>query len=122
MNENISVINNFTTGDDTVQFLVSTNSKTIYAKNRGYRIRPRQLGGHLSDKSLQQVSHDISLVAFHNAIDSRSSIRDNSRQGSNNIVDRSNVGFQERHSRGFKVDSVADTVISSKGPTRGKGK
>ncbi|KAK3901447.1 hypothetical protein C8A05DRAFT_44914 [Staphylotrichum tortipilum] len=119
LNENISVIDNFATGDDAVQFLVSTDGKTIHAKNRGYGMRPRQLGGHLSDESLQQVSRDMSLVAFHNAVDGRPSMRDNSRQVSDDVVDRSSVGFQERHGRGFKLES---TVMASKEPTGGEGK
>ncbi len=122
LNENISVIDNFATGDDAVQFLVSTNGKTIHARNKGYGMRPRQLGGHLSDESLQQVSRDMSLVSFHNVMDGRPSMRDNSLRVSDDAVDRSSVGFQERHGRGFKLESAADTAMSSKGPPGGEAK
>lgn len=122
LNENISIIDNFATGDDAVQFLVSTNGKTIHGKNRGYGMRPRQLGGHLSDESLQQVSRDMSLVSFHDTMDGRPSMRGDSLQVSDDAVDRSSVSFQERHGQGFKLDSIADTVMSSKGPAGGEAK
>ncbi|KAH6627223.1 hypothetical protein B0J18DRAFT_163767 [Chaetomium sp. MPI-SDFR-AT-0129] len=120
LNENISVIDNFATGDDAVQFLVSTDGKTIHAKNRGYGMRPRQLGGYLSDESLQQVSRDMSLVAFQNAVNGRSSMQDDLRQVSDEVVNRSSLGFQERHGRGIKLESTANPVISSQGPTGGE--
>ncbi|KAK1981129.1 hypothetical protein LZ30DRAFT_750291 [Colletotrichum cereale] len=59
--ENISIIDNYSTGDDTIQFLVSTDGKTIHGKNRGYGNVTRQVGGHLSDASLQKMSRDIRI-------------------------------------------------------------
>lgn len=63
LKENISIIDNYATGDDTVQFLVSTGEKTIHGKNRGYGSRIRQVGGHLNDQSVQQLSRDISSIS-----------------------------------------------------------
>ena len=120
LNENISVIDNFATGDDAVQFLVSTSGKTIHARNKGYGMRPRQLGGHLSDESLQQVSRDMSLVTFHNAMDGRPNMRDSSPRVFDDAVDRSSVGFQERHGPGFKLEPTADTAMFSKGSPGGE--
>jgi hypothetical protein len=108
LNENVSIIDNFATGDDAVQFLVSTNNKTIHAKNRGYGMRPRQLGGHLSDESLQQVSRDMSLIGFHNAKDGRPSPRDNSLRDSDDAMDGSSEGFQERWGRGVKLEPTSN--------------
>ncbi|KAK2035757.1 hypothetical protein LZ31DRAFT_511914 [Colletotrichum somersetense] len=62
--ENISIIENYATGDDTVQFLVSTNGNTIHGKNRDYGSMTRQVGGHLSNASLQQMSRDISRISL----------------------------------------------------------
>ncbi|KAK1763451.1 hypothetical protein QBC33DRAFT_598298 [Phialemonium atrogriseum] len=47
--ENVSLIDNYAKGDETVQFLVSTSDKTIHGKNR--------------DESLQQLSRDISSIS-----------------------------------------------------------
>lgn len=59
LKENISVIDNHATGDETVQFLVSSSQKTIHGKNRGYGVQIKQLGGHLSDQSIQKISGDF---------------------------------------------------------------
>lgn len=59
LKENVSVIDNYATGDEAVQFLVSNSQKTIHGKNRGYGDLIKQLGGHLSDQSIQKVSGDF---------------------------------------------------------------
>ncbi|KAF2622113.1 hypothetical protein BU25DRAFT_326195, partial [Macroventuria anomochaeta] len=59
LKENISVIDNHATGNEAVQFLVSNSQKTIHGKNRGYGDQIKQLGGHLSDQSIQKVSGDF---------------------------------------------------------------
>ncbi|KAJ6194091.1 hypothetical protein J3E72DRAFT_404487 [Bipolaris maydis] len=53
LKENVSVIDNHATGHEAVQFL------TIHGKNRGYGDYIKQLGGHLSDQSIQKVSGDF---------------------------------------------------------------
>jgi hypothetical protein len=59
LKDSISVIDNHASGDDAVQFLVSNSQKTIHGKNRGYGDKIKQLGGHLSDQSIQKVSGDF---------------------------------------------------------------
>lgn len=49
LNEDISIADKYATGDESVQYLVSTGEKTM-----------RQVGGHLSDASIQQISQDTS--------------------------------------------------------------
>ena len=61
LKENISTIENYATGD-AMQFMVSTDGKAIHGKNRGLGWRTRQVGGHLSDVSLQQLSRDMSSL------------------------------------------------------------
>jgi len=114
LNENISVIDNFATGDDAVQFLVSTNNKTIHAKNRGYGMRPRQLGGHLSDESLQQVSRDMTLTLGGYAKDDGSSSRERSVYSPDDTVESTVVGFRERYGPGFPLKSVPAPEIGSR--------
>lgn len=65
LKESVSTIDNYGTGD-AVQFMVSTNGKTIHGRNKGLGWRTRQLGGHVSDASLQKVSSDFAL-SFQNA-------------------------------------------------------
>jgi hypothetical protein len=57
----MTTIENYATGD-AMQVMVSTNGKTLYGKNRGLGSRTRQIGGHLSDASLQQLSRDMSFI------------------------------------------------------------
>lgn len=44
--------------------MVSTNGKTVYGTNRGIGPGTRQVGGYISDASLQQLSRDISGIAL----------------------------------------------------------
>jgi hypothetical protein len=54
----MSTIENQAEGD-AIQFMVSTNGKTICGKNCGSGWRTRQVGGYMSDVSLQQLSQNI---------------------------------------------------------------
>lgn len=65
--DNISIIDNHATGDETVQFLVSNSQKTIHGKNRGYGFHIKQLGGHLSDQSIQKLSGDFLQMSMQNS-------------------------------------------------------
>ncbi|KAH8799707.1 hypothetical protein F5884DRAFT_114522 [Xylogone sp. PMI_703] len=62
----VTTIDNYATGD-AVQFMVSTDGKTLYGKNKGLGWRSRQVGGHLSDASLQQLSRDMFSVHLYNS-------------------------------------------------------
>jgi hypothetical protein len=46
LKENISTIDNYATGD-AIQFMVSTDGKTIHGKNNGLGWRTRQVGSHI---------------------------------------------------------------------------
>ncbi|KAI1839577.1 hypothetical protein JX266_014212 [Neoarthrinium moseri] len=61
----ISNIENHAEGDDTIQFMVSTDGKTIHGKNRGVGLRLKQVGGHIGEESLQQLSQDFKTVSIH---------------------------------------------------------
>ena len=54
----MSTIENHAVGD-AVQIMVSTNGKIIHGKNRGLGPRTWQVGGYISDTSLQKLSHGI---------------------------------------------------------------
>ncbi|KAJ4310817.1 hypothetical protein N0V94_008254 [Neodidymelliopsis sp. IMI 364377] len=72
LKENISVIDNHATGNKAVQLLVSNSQKTIHGKNRGYGDHIKQLGGHLSDQSIQKVSGDFVKMVIQRSEDALS--------------------------------------------------
>ncbi|KAK2040713.1 hypothetical protein LZ31DRAFT_473919 [Colletotrichum somersetense] len=109
--ENISIIDNYATGDDTVQFLVSTNGKTIHGKNRGFGIMTRQVGGHLSDASLQQMSRDI-RISLQATRKETSSSQGEASSADEGVEDASNAEFKGRYGRGLKLSKAShDTVV-----------
>ncbi|KAK1521602.1 hypothetical protein CABS01_16506 [Colletotrichum abscissum] len=113
--ENISIIDNYATGDDTVQFLVSTTGKTIHGKNRGYGSMTRQVGGHLSDASLQQMSRDITRISLQaTGTESVPSHDGVSPTTDNRPEHESSAHFGHRHGRGVKLsETTVDTKFST---------
>ena len=101
---NVSVIDNYATGDDAIQYLVSTNGQTIHGKNTGYGWRTRQVGGHLSDASIQQISRDSSAVFARrtDSAGSRTSTVDKAKE------DESAPEFDRRYGRGSTIASKSD--------------
>ncbi|KAL2813936.1 hypothetical protein BDW59DRAFT_154589 [Aspergillus cavernicola] len=59
--EDISTIVNHSTGD-AVQFMISTDGSIINGSNRGLGWRSRQVGGHLNDATVQQISRDFATM------------------------------------------------------------
>ncbi|KAJ5757723.1 uncharacterized protein N7511_006417 [Penicillium nucicola] len=101
LNENASTIDNYATGD-AIQFMVSTNEKIIHGRNRGLGWRTRQVGGHLSDASLQQLSKDMTRVNFAN-IDHRGSPSGEHFMQDEGSEDPPLSEFKDRYGRGFKL-------------------
>lgn len=60
--EQCSIIENYATGD-AIQFMISTDGRTIHGSNRGLGRRTWQIGDHLSDSTVLQLSRDLS--SFH---------------------------------------------------------
>lgn len=122
LRENISIIDNHASGDETVQFLVSTKEKTIHGKNRGYGFRIRQVGGHLSDDSLQQLSRDISRISVQDVRTESSTIQDHTPSDPKDAVERgSDSCFHDRYGPGMKLTSKPDpdTTTTSRSPGGG---
>ncbi|KAJ5210514.1 hypothetical protein N7491_010321 [Penicillium cf. griseofulvum] len=115
LNETASTIDNYATGD-AVQFMVSTNEKIIHGRNRGLGWRTRQVGGHLSDASLQQLSKDMNRVNFANA-DHWGSPSAGQDEG---LEDKPLSEFKDRYGRGFKLTTERSAPkVSSTTPPRG---
>ncbi|KAF7712894.1 Uncharacterized protein PECH_002548 [Penicillium ucsense] len=103
LSENVSMIDNYATGD-AIQFMVSTDGKVIHGKNRGLGWRTRQVGGHLNDASLQQLSKDINRMSFGNANQERPpSGGDSHSSYDERPKDQVLSDFQERYGEGFKL-------------------
>jgi hypothetical protein len=121
LKENISTIDNYATGD-AIQFMVSTDGSTIHGKNRGLGWRTRQVGGHLSDVSLQQLSRDFSKIRFENMGNEGPSSRSNTLSvPDDGVENKPDSEFGERYGPGFKLISriTPDAPMSSKGPAEG---
>lgn len=122
LKESVSTIENYATGD-AIQLMVSTDGKIIHGINRGLGWRSRQVGGHLNDATVQQISRDMSSMGFHNIGSVGQPSQGNQSSIPNNEVEnQSGSEFRERYGRGFKLPpkTTADTPMSSSTlPTEG---
>jgi hypothetical protein len=116
LDENASSIDNYATGD-AIQFMVSTNEKIIHGRNRGLGWRTRQVGGHLSDASLQQLSRDMNRVNFANTHYRGSPSAGHSMEDEG-LQDQPLSEFKDRYGRGFKLttERSAPNVSSTSPP------
>jgi hypothetical protein len=122
LKETVSVISNYGTGD-TLQFMVSTKGKPLHGSNRGVGWRTRQVGGLLSDDSVQQLSRDMSSSRFQDAISENPASRGASPPvPDDGMENRLGSEFQERYGEGFKLTSntTAGAPKSSSRPAEAK--
>lgn len=112
LKENVSVIDNYATGD-AIQFMVSTDGKTIHGKNRGLGWRTRQVGGHLSDATVVQLSQDMSRMNVQGSWGASGSPQ----SGSENDALPENW---ERHGRWFRLHTKPprDPVLPISDPAK----
>ncbi|KAH8657386.1 hypothetical protein BGZ60DRAFT_531552 [Tricladium varicosporioides] len=115
LKENVSTIDNYATGD-AVQFMVSTDGSIIHGKNRGLGWRTRQVGGHLSDLSVQQLSRDMSNIRPQYNGNENPASRDNIMSAPDGEMEnKTGSEFKERYGPGFKLSpgAATDTHTSS---------
>ncbi|KAF2715949.1 hypothetical protein K431DRAFT_258517, partial [Polychaeton citri CBS 116435] len=103
----ITMIDNYATGD-AVQFMVSTNNKIIHGKNRGVGWKTRQVGGHLSDESVQQIARTLGTITIPSAEQAvprpaSPPQRETTSVPSKQPEDRSDPNFKGRYGRGFSL-------------------
>jgi hypothetical protein len=122
LKENITTIENYGMGD-AVQFMVSTDGNIIHGKNRGLGWRTRQVGGHLSDLTVQHLSRDMASIRY----DYNANEGPPSRHASVSVPDDGVEGmpgseFKERYGPGFKLTpkTAADTSMPSTPPAAGR--
>lgn len=107
LNDNISTIHNHAAGD-AIQFIVSTNGNAIKGENRASGWRTRQVGGHISDASLQQLAKDMARINVSKVDDEKLSHTDEENQRTSR--------FEENYGRGFRLTtekSVSNVCTSS---------
>jgi len=122
LKENVSNIENYATGD-AIQFMVSTDGRILHGINRGLGWRTRQVGGHLDDTTVQQISRDFSTINIQNNGSESPSSRDNTQpvRDDSETKHKSGSKFKERYGPGVKLTSgtAADSAMSSAGAAEG---
>jgi hypothetical protein len=115
LKENISIIDNHATGDETVQILVSNSTKTIHGKNRGYGVQIKQLGGHLSDQSIQKVSADFAAMSVRRSQDEKSNVQENAKAKGHDGDER-RADWQPHYGSGrtLKPELVPDSTMGQR--------
>jgi hypothetical protein len=113
----VTTVDNYATGDS-VQFMVSANGQVFHGKNRGLGWKNRQVGGHMSNDSIQQLSRDMTSINFRSTAN-----QDMLPEGNptpNVGGENKTAEYSERYGRGFVLtpqpppgDSVAPTSLSA---------
>ncbi|KAL4866008.1 hypothetical protein BDV12DRAFT_140006 [Aspergillus spectabilis] len=110
--ESITTVDNYATGD-AIQFMVSTDGQVIHGRNRGLGWRSRQVGGHLNDASLQQLSKDFTTISFHNTANDDLSSPDNATSAADDMASsESTLEFSKRYGRGNKLTPKSTPSIT----------
>jgi len=99
LKENISTVENYATGD-AFQVMVSTGGKTFHGKNRGLGWRSRQIGGLLSDISLQQISRDMSRPTSFQKYGRGNSRQDRRSNPNSGVDEQAGSEFKHRYGPG----------------------
>jgi hypothetical protein len=61
LKDDFITVENYGTGD-VLQFMVASNDRMVHGKNRGSGWKTRQVGGYLSNISLQKLSRDMTII------------------------------------------------------------
>ncbi|KAL5001877.1 hypothetical protein BDV10DRAFT_158922 [Aspergillus recurvatus] len=116
LKENVSTIVNHSTGD-AVQFMVSTDGTTINGSNQGLGWRSRQVGGHLSDATVQQISRDFTTIHIRYPEDGKAQpdINPSSAVTPDDNPSEPSSEFTRRHGRGLRLSPkpTPDASIAS---------
>lgn len=118
--EKISQIDNYASGDDNLQLLVSTDGKIITGKNRLFGSRTQQLGGHIDSVTLQKITQHNSRIGDQTEEDSTASPQDRSPSVADDAPKApSNPDFQGRYGTGRKLVLIPSTGTTSQERSEG---
>lgn len=103
LKENVSIIENHGTGD-ALQFMVSANGQILHGKNRGLGWRSRQVGGYMSNESIQQLSRDLTAIHSSRPRDEVPMSKEGSALDKGGMVEGEMTReFEEQYGRGFAL-------------------
>ena len=83
--------------------MVSTNGNVLHGTNRGLGWRTRQVGGHLSDLSVQQLSRDMSSIRVEHGGTEGSPSGNTIPVPSEGVEGTTNSEFRKRWGPGLKL-------------------
>ncbi|KAM6524529.1 hypothetical protein FALCPG4_010139 [Fusarium falciforme] len=108
LQQNISVIENYATGDQTVQFIASANEKTINGKNTGFGWAQRQIGGHFDNETIRHLSQDAFKPVTRYGRNDESQSQDHTPSRPRPIPNDQDVSkFSDRWGGGHKLSSTS---------------
>lgn len=112
LKENVSNIVNYSTGD-AVQFMVSTDGTIINGTNRAIGWRARQVGGHLDNATVQQISRDLATINIRHPVNEAPSSRSNTSPAADdeNLSEHPSE-FSKRHGRGLRLPTKPTPGVS----------
>jgi hypothetical protein len=119
LEQTTSTIDNYGLGD-AVQFMVSTDGKTIRGTNRGLGWRTRQVGGHMSNDTVQQLSRDMTALLVRNVRTETSPAQADKVAASDNGAECQSSSNFERFGKGFKLASKPVSEASTSFPGSGE--
>jgi hypothetical protein len=106
LKENVSVIENHGNGDS-LQFMVSANGKVLHGKNRGLGWRNTQVGGYMSNQSVQQLSRDLAAIHTSHLRSELSISKDGFKSDAGDVGEGTTTPeFKERYGRGFTLEPL----------------
>lgn len=125
LNENVSVIENYGTGD-ALQFMVSTDGKILHGKNRAAGWRSRQVGGHMSNETAQQISRDIVSINMAHVrangpgreVETPPSREEERRERD----EQTTTAFRGRYGHGFKLEAETSSGGTPSSPAPDSGR
>lgn len=110
LKENVSVIENHGNGDS-LQFMVSANGKVLHGKNRGLGWRNTQVGGYMSNQSIQQLSRDLAAIHTSHLRSELSISKDGFKSNAGDMGEGApTTEFKERYGRGFTLEPAHTSV------------
>jgi hypothetical protein len=106
LKENISIIENHGNGDS-LQFMVSADGKVLHGKNRGLGWRNTQVGGYMSNESIQQLSRDLAAIHTSHLRGELSLSKDGFKSNADDAREGTMTAeFKERYGRGFTLEPL----------------
>jgi hypothetical protein len=106
LKENVSIIENHGNGDS-LQFMVSANGKILHGKNRGMGWRNTQVGGYMSNQSVQQLSRDLAAIHTRHLRSDLSNSKDGFKSDAGDVGEgTTTTEFKERYGRGFTLEPL----------------